>query len=248
MMHRLNPDMRQRFEYRVLQEGSIALKPDGQRIVSLEHRCTSVLIWPETEMPSSENTVLTDPCFTDKGFVYALQRLEELKLPFEKIGRIFVTHRHSDHCLSLPDRIFVPVFPCLRPRERAGLFSVPCPGHTACLKSLVFRSCSGEKIWIAGDAVLDEEWLRAWEFFWPNGYSPSSVIQTWHSVAQIITNADVIIPGHGKPFKVTLPLVKKLLRDFQHATYSAACGKAADMMADRLNRLKKRVDKLTEQT
>ncbi len=247
-MNTLNPGIGRRFEYRVLQEGSIVLKPDGQRIRSLEHRCTSVLIWPETELPSAENTVLTDPCFTDKGFVYALQCLEELKLPFEKIGRIFVTHRHSDHCLSLPDRISVPAFPCLLPGERAGLFPVPCPGHTACLKSLVFCSCSGEKIWIAGDAVLDEEWLRAWEFFWPNGYSRSSVIQTWHSAALIIANADVIVPGHGKPFKVTLPLVEKLLSDFPNAAHSAACGKAADMIADRLNRLKKRVDKLTEQT
>jgi len=48
------------------------------------------------------------------------------------------------------------------------------------------------------------------------------------------------VPGHGKPFEVTLPLVEKLLSDFPSAKYAGACGKAADMMADRLNRLKKR--------
>jgi len=239
-LNSLNSDIVKRFDYSVLQEGSIILKPDGQRIVSLEHRCTSVLLWTRGSLPSSENTVLTDPCFTDKGFLYAMEVLEELKLPFEKIGRIFVTHRHSDHCLSLPQRVPVPAFPYLGTDELSGLFSIPCPGHSPSLKSLVFRSCSGEKIWIVGDAILDEEWLMAWEFFWPNGYTRGSVIKTWNSVARIISNADVIVPGHGKPFKVTLPLLEKLLSDFPAAKYAEACGKAADMMADRLNRLKKR--------
>jgi glyoxylase-like metal-dependent hydrolase (beta-lactamase superfamily II) len=134
----------------------------------------------------------------------------------------------------------VPAFPYLRTDDLSGLLSVHCPGHSPSLKSLTFCSGSGDKIWIAGDAILDEEWLRAWKFFWPNGYTPSSVIQTWKSVARIIANADVIVPGHGKPFRVTLPLVEKLLSDFPAAEYAGACGKAADMMADRLNRLKKR--------
>lgn len=232
----INTDCMKRFNYCVLQAGSIVLKPNKRRVRSLEHRCTAVLIWPERETPSVSNTVLTDPCFTGKGFRSAVERLDQIGISFSNIGRIFVTHRHSDHCLSLPADMSKSVFPHFRPGgddSLSGISAVPCPGHCPALRSLVFRSTLGENVWIAGDAVLDEEWLRAWAFYWPNIYSHDDVVQTWRSVAKIIRNADVIVPGHGKPFNVTLSLVEYLLAHFSDAAYSEECEGVEDILRGR---------------
>jgi len=231
----INTSFVKRFNYCILQEGTIVLKPDGRRVRFLEHRCTAALIWPEGETPSINNTLLTDPCFTGKGFRSALECLDQIGISFSDIGRIFVTHRHSDHCLSLPADISESGYPHFRPGDdfMSGISAVPCPGHCSTLKSLVFRSTSGKDVWIAGDAVLDEEWLRAWGFYWPNIYSPDDVVQTWRSVAKIVRNADVIVPGHGKPFNVTLSIVEYLLARFPDAAYSEECEEVEDILHKR---------------
>ncbi len=183
--------------------------------------------------------MLTDPCFTFRGFQSAQNRLDRLGLSFDDIGRIFVTHPHSDHRLHMPRDAIRRRFPHFDPRDTAmpGISAVSCPGHSRRLHALVFCAASGE-VWITGDAVLDEEWLRAWGFYWPNGYSPEEIIQTWQSVAMIIKNADVIVPGHGEPFRVTADLVAHLLAGFPHATYADACEyEVSDLLRERLNEL-----------
>jgi hypothetical protein len=35
---------------------------------------------------------------------------------------------------------------------------------------------------IAGDAILDIEWLKAWKYYWPNGYTVPEIVETWESV------------------------------------------------------------------
>ena len=58
--------MKQRFNWLLLQEGALPLRPDGSNDLKAEHVCSSVLIWPTGEEPGPDNTVVTDPCFTPR--------------------------------------------------------------------------------------------------------------------------------------------------------------------------------------
>jgi len=136
----------QRYDYLLLLVGSITVDPDFSIDRSVEHRCSSVLIWPQGEQPSRHNTVLTDPCFTDRGFPHAAAHLNRLGLAFGDIGRIFVTHRHGDHRFSLLDRTVRSDFARFRPGVTgplSGISTLPCPGHTPEWQALVFRSSTG---------------------------------------------------------------------------------------------------------
>jgi hypothetical protein len=70
--------------------------------------------------------------------------------------------------------------------------------------------------------------LLNWHYYWPNGYDADEVIQTWRTVAAILTGADVVIPGHGPAFKVTADLLRDLIELFPEAPYAASC---PDVMA-----------------
>ena len=218
----------------------MGLRPNGRHIPSVEHRCTSVLIWPEGSRPSFHNTVVTDPCFTDEGFQCAVEILDGLGLSFSDIGRMFITHQHGDHRLSLPPGVPKQGFRYFHPgddKSMPGISSFHSPGHSPDLEALVFCSPSRDSVWVVGDAVLDEEWLKAWGFFWPNGYSAAEIIQTWKSVGTIIANADVIVPGHGEPITVTVSLVKELLSNFPYAKYSKDCTDVGQALRNRLEQL-----------
>jgi glyoxylase-like metal-dependent hydrolase (beta-lactamase superfamily II) len=228
------------YRYVLLQQGTIPLAPDGTVDRSLEHRCTSVLIWPEDEQPSLGNTILTDPCFTSTGFEYASAQLQQWNLSFADIGRIFVTHRHRDHMPNLSYFLGRTKFKNFRGGTRktlSSLLTVPYPGHAPDLRALVFRSDLHPKVAIVGDAILDLAWLKAWGYYWPNGYSLEEVAQTWESVAQIVLAADFIIPGHGQPITVTASLVKDLLSTFPSAEYAGACQEVEPTLSRRLEQL-----------
>ncbi len=94
----------QRYNYLFLQRGTLPLAPNKTYNSSCEHRCSSVLLWPENTRPVRHNTLLTDPCFTIKGFAYAKQQLKKIHLQFHQIGTFFVTHRHFDHIPSFPHK------------------------------------------------------------------------------------------------------------------------------------------------
>ncbi len=89
---------KQSFNWLILQDGALHLRPDGSTHQETEHVCTSVLIWPETEEPGGENTLLTDPCFTMRGLEQARERLDSVGLALEETRRVFITHAgHWDH-------------------------------------------------------------------------------------------------------------------------------------------------------
>jgi glyoxylase-like metal-dependent hydrolase (beta-lactamase superfamily II) len=202
---------------------------------NVEHRCTAVLLWPEADDPCPENTVLVDPCFTGAGYDYAVQQLAQIGARFDDIGRIFVTHLHHDHLLHLPYDVPSPRFRPFRPDDTLpGLAVEPCPGHASDLLALVFRAPDDRAIWVVSDAVLDEDWLRAWDYYWPNDYTPAEIVQTWRSVTKIVAHADVIVPGHGPPFDVTAALVRGLLNTFPNAHHADRCSALADMLRARL--------------
>ncbi len=229
-----------RYEWVVLQDGQLPLRPEGWVDTSVEHRSTAALIWPEGERPNEKNTLLVDPYFTDRGFEQAAPLLDRLALAFDRIGRMFVTHPHFDHCLQLPTGLDLegpPPFCRDDGGPLGGLRLVPCPGHERSLHALAFTSSEGEEVWIVGDAVLDEPWLRAWGYYWPNGYSARRIVETWHSLATILSGADVVVPGHGPPIPVTPALVRTLLTSFPAAEHADQCPEVGEALETRLDAL-----------
>jgi glyoxylase-like metal-dependent hydrolase (beta-lactamase superfamily II) len=91
---------------------------------------------------------------------------------------------------------------------------------------------------VSGDAILDEAWLRAWKYYWPNFYQEADILQTWESVAIILTRADTIIPGHGVPFQVTAGLLEHLVHTFDQAEHAEQCPQVFDALQNRLEVLK----------
>lgn len=201
-----------RYEWMILQQGRLPLRPNGLVIPFTEHRCTSVLVWPEGQDPSRENTVIVDPCFTSQGFRRARRALATLGLCLDDMGRVVITHAHEDHRGHFPGKANCPaLLDSAAGALGPGLRAAPCPGHSPDLRALVFRSISDEEVWIVGDAVLDVSWLKAWKYYWPNAYGREEIIQTWRSAAVVLSHADVIVPGHGEPIRVTSSLIGSLL-------------------------------------
>jgi glyoxylase-like metal-dependent hydrolase (beta-lactamase superfamily II) len=230
----------ERFNWMVLQSGQLPLRPDRRIDPEAEHRCTSVLVWPTGAEPALDNTVIADPCFTSAGYDHALVQLKTLNLTLSDIGRVFVTHLHGDHMLHLPHGIPVPRLRALRASDTLqwpGVALIPCPGHDPLLLALAIMAADGRALWIVGDAVLDEEWLRTWGYYWPNQYSPADVVETWRSVAKIVAGAAIIVPGHGPMIEVTVPLVRDLLICFVGAPYAGQCQDVAESLRTRLANL-----------
>jgi glyoxylase-like metal-dependent hydrolase (beta-lactamase superfamily II) len=216
----------------VVQPGSLPLGPDDRYRSGIPHACTSVLVWPEGEPPRRDNCVVTDPCYPDQTYPVVVGALRGLGLKLGEVGFHFITHQHGDHVVYVPSWQSRPTFPEFQVSGSgplSGLRTVPCPGHSPDMTALVFRGGDGE-VWVVGDAVLDEEWLRAWAYFWPNGYDRDEVIQTWRSVALILSRADVVVPGHGPPIRVTTALLSELTDSFSRAEHAHLCPDVAETL------------------
>jgi hypothetical protein len=83
-----------RYEWTVLQNGSLPLRANGVSVPFMEHQCASVLIWPEGQRPSQENSVATGPCFTADGLRYAKRVLDGIGVSFADAVWAFVSHGH----------------------------------------------------------------------------------------------------------------------------------------------------------
>jgi glyoxylase-like metal-dependent hydrolase (beta-lactamase superfamily II) len=224
-----------RYNYMILQEGTLPLRANGLIIHGVEHRSTTALIWREGEKPNARNTIVTDPYFTNAGFANAMIQLKSLGLTIADIGYYFVTHQHWDHMPHVPPRAMRPKWLNWDDVDLSfpDLDSILCPGHESNLQALGFRSTRDETVLVVGDAVLDLEWLRAWQYYWPNGYSDSEIIQTWRSVAKILS-ADIIIPGHGAPIRVTRALLEHLHATFPAAEHASECRDVLEAIGARL--------------
>lgn len=233
--------MPQQFAWTILQQGQLPLRPDGGVRQALEHRCTTTLIWPADRAPGADNTLMVDPCFTQEGYALATQALGQRGITFDDIGHIFVTHLHADHMLHLPDGAHAPHFRPFRSVTRPAVFAAieaqVCPGHHPTQQALHFEDDAGRRVWITGDAVLNEEWLREWAYFWPNGYGPQQIVEHWRSVAHVLSRADVIVPGHDAALPVTSELVRHLLETFPKADYASHCPDVALALRTRLTQL-----------
>ena len=92
-------------------------------------------------------------------------------------------------------------------------------------------------VWVASDAILNLEWLRAWQYYYPNRYNADEVIDTWRSLACILSEADIVIAGHGVEIEVTADLLAELLESFPDAPYADHCPDVAEMLRARLHML-----------
>jgi glyoxylase-like metal-dependent hydrolase (beta-lactamase superfamily II) len=228
------------YDYVIVQPGSLPLNPEGEYDRAIEHRCTATLIWPAGATPGDHHSVLTDPCFTPAGYHDATRRFKALNASFHEVGWIFVTHPHRDHCSNIANFLGQPVGKPFRRDAHAALEGLVClalPGHTPTQKGVLFRSTAQQMVCITGDAILNEAWLRAWKYYWPNFYQDADILQTWQSLALILSQADVIIPGHGDPFTVTAELLDHLTQTFDQAEQAAHC-------PDVLARLQARIERL----
>lgn len=225
-----------RHHFRILQRGRLPLRPNRRIEPRTEHRCTSALVWPAGQDPSPDNALLTDPCFTDQGFAEAQQAANELGIDLSDVQRVFLTHGHHDHLLWFPAPVRWPTVETLSDPETQGcqgMTIVPCPGHSEDSCSLVFLDERGRSVWVAGDAVLDRDWLLAWGYFWPNLYGPAEIVQTWQSVARVL-QADVILPGHGEAIEVTSEVLGLLRERFALAEYAERCPEIPALLERRL--------------
>ena len=211
------------YRWMVLQEGSLPCRPDGRIRHDVSHVCTTTLVWPEGARPGRGNTLILDPCFNMSGLVEARGRLRELGLSGCEIGWYMETHGHGDHALTSAAELID-----LRPAPWDGpspgwpdMELVRLPGHEPSLHALRFRAAEGE-VWVAGDAVLDMDYLREWCVYEPNGYGKYEILQTYRDVARILESADLIIPGHAAAIQVTGELLATLCDSFPNKAFCAS--------------------------
>ncbi len=240
-----------RYQWLILQNGSLPLRPDG-RTEPLEHVCTSTLIWPAEGEPSPTNSIVVDPCLGPAGFENAVRGLSDMDASFGDVGYCLETHQHYDHVCNLPtarsplteDDSDSADMPRWVPIARGDCMPLPdielvnCPGHDPDLMALRFDAMDGET-WIVGDAILDQQWLLAWMFYWPNKYLRDEIVETWRSVAKILKAAQVVIPGHGPPIHVDANLLQTLIERFPKAPYSDDCPDVSETLRDRLQKMNK---------
>jgi glyoxylase-like metal-dependent hydrolase (beta-lactamase superfamily II) len=233
------------YQWMIVQDGRLPLSPDG-RVTLDEHVCTSTVVWPTNAELSPQNSVIVDPCLSRLGIKDATSRLKEQGSSLNSIGSYFETHSHHDHLLRVPRsgplsglrRNTTPKWVRLAPAASSplcGIQSVDCPGHSPDLKALRFRADDGD-IWIVSDAILNREWLVAWDYYWPNFYEPNEIIQTWRTVTNILQFADLVIPGHGLPIAVTKDLIEELVDSFPRAEHYRQCPDVVCALEHRLEK------------
>ena len=223
------------YRWQILQQGRLPVRPDGSTARADGKRCTSLLVWPVGSAPRQDNTLLIDPCLDKGGLAAASSALRQLNLKWQDLGHGFCTHPHQDHQSNLMEQVGHPLMrlDLAAPGPLDGLRLEPLPGHEESQRGLVFSDGGGE-VWVTGDAVLDHEWLLAWAYYWPNRYTVNEIVQTWRSVGRVMARADLVIPGHGAPFRITATLLEALLRGFAQAPHAELCPELPGLLTARL--------------
>ncbi len=239
------------YQWAILQDGQLPLKVDG-RVTLEQHLCTVTLIWPRRVAPSPSNSLIVDPCFSANTVVAADARLQQLNTSLDRIGYFFETHGHFDHKIRLPRATTRDKKLGWRRRRspiwkswsgESGVFPdvdiLACPGHAADLQAIFFRGRRGV-VCVASDAILSRQWLLAWQYYWPNVYDASEIVDTWRSLAKIIETADTVIPGHGPPIEISPDLLQELIDNFPRAEYGSSCPQVTRILSQRLEQLRQR--------
>ena len=200
------------YNYLILQDGSLPLGPDRVWKKGVRHGCTSALIRPAGESHNLEiGNILVDPCWIDDR---PLKRLEAEGLSLNDVNNVFITHAHFDHQIKVPylqNILEHRLFNLSDLKDLPEIEIINCPGHSPDSRAMIVSSVEG-KIAFAGDALLDEAYALLWQHYWLNQYQFYEIEQTWESQAIIVSKADVVVPGHGRPFSIDRVFLKKLIR------------------------------------
>lgn len=190
--------------YHVLSVGNVLVDP-GRVELADSSRTGSPTI---TLIRSGGRSVLVDPgCGPMLNQAHELQRLMDALVRHidpHALTCVFLTHLHDDHC-NLASYIranehwgFGEVIP--------GVVACPALGHTPDHRVLFFRS-GGDRVAVAGDAVINEAYFTAQDpqhrVYAPNGYTEDEVRQSVTTMELIRRSCDLIIPGHGEPFRAS---------------------------------------------
>ncbi|XP_029436490.1 metallo-beta-lactamase domain-containing protein 1 [Rhinatrema bivittatum] len=142
-----------------------------------------------------------------------LQRLAEHGLQPTDVTHVVCTHGHSDHVGNLnlfPEATFLVSYDiCRRDHYLSHDFGagvpylidswvevIATPGHTGADTSVLVRGTAEGTVAVAGDLFECEGDEETWREL-----SENPVLQEG-SRQKVLTMADVVIPGHGAPFRV----------------------------------------------
>ncbi|KKP69576.1 hypothetical protein A2X44_03520 [candidate division CPR3 bacterium GWF2_35_18] len=190
----------------VLIEGYVNLKEKNE---IFEHNCTVVLI--ETK----GKKIIFDPGLDRSAL---LKSLEKHELKVEDITHVFLSHNHIDHCLLMG------IFPKAKVCTSVHFYNsngygkmipevlgdeveiVHTPGHLQNHYSLLVNNEEKQKVLIAGDlwwwAINEEQKVDYKSLINKDDYFGKDLNQTKKIREKIIKKVDVVIPGHGKSFKI----------------------------------------------
>jgi glyoxylase-like metal-dependent hydrolase (beta-lactamase superfamily II) len=190
-------------EYRILSVGNV-LVDAGQTEIADERRTGSPTV---TLILSAAKSVLVDP-----GCGLSLSPRDEAKKLLAAVAQyidpahlttIFITHPHDDH-MNLALFFKVKAFTGLG-EVIPGVVACDTSGHFPEHRSLFFRQ-GNDRVVAAGDAVINEEYFNAADprhrVYGPNEYFDMEIEQSLETIELIRKTCDIVIPGHGRPFRV----------------------------------------------
>ena len=171
--------------------------------------CTSTLIKNDNDI------IMVDPSMEGEKMAEMLDF--RCGLTPDKITKVFVTHRHGDHCAGLScfpnaqwfmmpkelesgaaDKEFkADRFTAAGEEISPGIHTIKLPGHTPGLGGLWFDAAEGRAV-VTGDGVMTRDFFRRRMGY----YNSADFEQASASIEKLIEFADVIVPGHDNYFMV----------------------------------------------
>lgn len=179
---------------------------------------------------TEDRTILFDTGSNDDRAELCAE-LEKMKIAIEEIDTIFLSHLHYDHCCNIEVFEAAEIFVSARELEyvisgefkkygdpyipygmikyyehrfktfeegetlTTGITTVALPGHTPGISGLILEK---ERVILTGDAVKN-----AYDYI--HGIPPYAIFNGQiglESYTKIPAVADVIVPGHGRPFTI----------------------------------------------
>lgn len=202
------------YNYRTLIHGQLSTNKFRYPNEKREVICTTTLI------QGNHMNMIVDPGWRDEDL---LEQLELLSLSPDQIDIVYITHLHADHYRSIRlfpkarklgyykeiehwrskisdvDRDILESLEPTRDELYDDITIVETPGHTMEHTSVLFTH-EGKRVLVAADALLAIEYYEHREVH-PNSEDTELALR---SLDKIKDMADIVIPGHDKPFEILI--------------------------------------------